>query len=154
MFSVCNQADGSEKDTIRNLRRLPECVVHICNSAIATRMNICATDFPADVSEIEMAGFTAVRSHYVRPPRIGEAPVQMECRVTRILDFGTRQHNHVVFAEVVLFHFHDDIVNGRYYVDASKLDPIGRVSGNLYTRMSATFSMERQFLGAKPEMLT
>lgn len=78
----------------------------------------------------------------------------MECRVVKIVDFGTRQHDHVVFGEVVLFHFHEGIVNERYYVDVSKLDPIGRLSGSLYTRVLDTFRMERQFLGEKPELLT
>lgn len=63
MFSVCNQGNGDEKDTIQNLRRLPECVVHICNSVMAKRMNICATDFAADVSELDMAGL-------LHPPHI------------------------------------------------------------------------------------
>jgi len=154
IFSVCNQGNGSEKDTIRNLRRLPECVVHICSSAIAERMNVCATDFPADVSEFDMAGFTALASHKVRPPRIKEAPVQMECRVIKILDFGSEHHNHVVFGEIVLFHFHDGIVDERYYVDILKLDPIGKLAGPLYTRVTDTFRMERRFLGEKPALLT
>jgi len=154
MFSVCNQGDGSEKDTVRNLRRLPECVVHICNGVIAERMNMCATDFPADVSELDVAGFTSLRSHKVHPPRIKEAPIQMECRVVKIMEFGAKRHNHVIFGEVVLFHFDDTIVNERYYVDVSKLNPIGRLSGALYTRVSDTFKMERQFLGEKPELLT
>lgn len=154
VFSVSNQANGTEKDTVRNLRRLPECVVHICNSAISQRMNICATDYPADVSELDVAAFTQLPSYKVRPPRIKEAPIQMECRVVKIIDFGARRHNHVVFGEVVYFHFHDGIVNERYHVNLARLDPIGRLSGSLYVRVSDTFSLERQFLGEKPDLLT
>ena len=152
MFSVGNQGDGSEKDTIQNLRRLPEFVVHICNEAIAERMNICATDFPTGVNELERAGFTTTPSQKVRPPRITEAPVQMECRVVKIVDFGTRHH--VVFGEVVMFHYHDGIVNERGRVDLAKLNPIGRLSGSHYTRVSDLFAMERPFLGEKPKQLT
>jgi flavin reductase (DIM6/NTAB) family NADH-FMN oxidoreductase RutF len=152
MFSAGNQGDGSEKDTVQNLRRVPEFVVHICNEAIAERMNICATDFPTGVNELEKAGFTAVPSLKVRPPRIKEAPVQMECRVVRIVDFGTRHH--VVFGEVVLFHYHDGIVNERGHVDLMKLNPIGRLSGSHYTRVSDLFKLDRQFIGDKPKQLT
>jgi len=152
MFSVGNQGDGSEKDTIHNLRLLPEFVVHICNEAIAERMNVCATDFPPGVNELERAGFATVPSRKVRPPRIQDAPVQMECRLVRIVDFGTRHH--VAFGEVVLFHFHDGIVNERGHVDLSKLNPIGRLSGSHYTRVSDLFKLERQFLGEKPKQLT
>jgi len=152
MFSVGNQGDGNVKDTIHNLRHIPEFVVHICNEAIAERMNICATDFPTGVCEIEEAGLTALPSVKVRPPRIKEAPVQMECRLEKLIQFGTR-HN-VVFGEVVLFHFHDGIVDERYHVDMALLNPVGRLSGSSYTRVSDQFRMERRFLGKKPEQLT
>lgn len=152
MFSVGNQGDGREKDTVQNIRFLPEFVVHICNEEIAERMNICATDFPAGVSELEKAGFTSTPSVMVKPPRIKEAPVQMECRLLKIVDFGTRHH--VVFGEVVLFHFHDGIVNARYHVDSALLNPIGRLSGSSYTRVSDQFLMERRYLGEKPKQLT
>src|SRR5687767_6506281 len=107
MFSVGNQGTGAEKDTVANIRRLPEFVVHICNEAIAERMNVCATDFPIGTNEINEAGLSALPSVKVRPPRIREAPVHMECKLIQILDLGTRHH--VIFGEVVLFHFHDGI---------------------------------------------
>ncbi len=151
MFSVGNQGDGREKDTIQNLRHLPEFVVHICNEAIAERMNVCATDFPAGVNELEKAGFTALPAVRVRPPRIAEAPVQMEGRVMRIIDAGERHH--VVLGEIVWFHFHDGIVNERYRVDFARLNPIGRLSGPNYARIQDVFQMERQFLGKKPKQL-
>ncbi|MEK7878122.1 MAG: flavin reductase family protein, partial [Pseudomonadota bacterium] len=69
MFSVGNQGDDREKDTVQNIRFLPEFVVHICNESIAERMNICATDFPTGVSELEKAGFTSTPSVKVKPPR-------------------------------------------------------------------------------------
>jgi len=152
MFSVGNQGNGNEKDTIQNLRYLPEFVVHICNEAIAERMNICSTDFPTGINELDKAGLTPIPSIKVRPPRIKEAPVQMECRLIKIVDFGTRHH--VAFGEVVLFHFHDGIVNERYHVDVARLNPIGRLSGSLYTKVSDRFRMDRPFLGEKPKQLT
>lgn len=152
MFSVGNQGDGSLKDTIRNLRYCPEFVVHICNKGIAERMNICATDYPHGVSELEKAGLASAPSVKVAPPRITEAPVQMECRLERIVEFGTRHS--VVFGEVVLFHFREGIVNDRYHVDVAKLNPIGRLSGSLYARIRDTFRLERQYLREKPRQLT
>ncbi len=152
MFSVGSQGDGSEKGTLRNVRHLPEFVVHICNEAIAERMNVCSTDFEHGVNELEKAGLTAVPSTKVRPPRIAEAPVQMECRLVQIVELGTRHH--VIFGEVVFFHFHDGIVNERFHVDVRRLNPIGRLSGSLYANVRDPFSMERPFLGAKPQQLT
>lgn len=152
MFSVGNQGDGSAKGTLRNIRHLPEFVVHICDTEIAQRMNVCSTDFEHGINEIERAGLTALSSSLVRPPRIAEAPVHMECRLIRILEFGSR-HN-VVFGEVVMFHFRDGIVNERYHIDVASLDPIGRLSGSLYTRVKEPFRMDRPFLGDVPKQLT
>lgn len=152
MFSVGNQGDGSAKGTLQNIRHLPEFVVHICNEAIAERMNICSTDFEHGVNEIDMAKFTALPSLKVAPPRIAEAPVHMECRLIKIVEFGTRHH--VVFGKVVLFHYHDGIVNERYHIDVQKLNPIGRLSGPVYAKIGEQFRMERPFLGKKPEQLT
>lgn len=152
MFSVGNQGDGSAKGTLQNLHHCREFVVHICDEAMAERMNICATDFPHGVNELEKAGLATTPSIKVAPPRIIDAPVQMECRLERIVSFGTR-HN-VVFGEVLLFHFRDGIVNDRQHVDFAKLNPIARLSGSLYGRISETFTLERQFLGKVPEQLT
>ncbi|MBI3938573.1 MAG: flavin reductase family protein [Betaproteobacteria bacterium] len=152
MFSVGNQGDGTEKDTLQNVRHLPEFVVHICNEAIAERMNICATDYPTGVNELAEAGLTGIPSVKVRPPRIAEAPVQMECRLVKIVDFGTRHH--VVFGEVVLFHYHEGIVDERHHVDLARLNPIGRLSGSAYTRVSEQFHMRRRFIRGRPKQLT
>jgi flavin reductase (DIM6/NTAB) family NADH-FMN oxidoreductase RutF len=152
MFSVGNQGDGSEKGTLQNVRHLPEFVVHICNEAIAERMNVCSTDFEHGINELEKAGLTALPSVKVRPPRIAEAPVQMECKLIRIVEFGTRHH--VIFGEVLLFHIHDGIVNERFHVDVQKLNPIGRLSGSLYAKVREPFRMDRPFLGEKPKQLT
>jgi flavin reductase (DIM6/NTAB) family NADH-FMN oxidoreductase RutF len=152
MFSVGNQGDGSSKGTLQNIRYLPEFVVHICDENIAHRMNVCSTDFAHGINEIERAGLTAVPSVKVKPPRIAEAPVHMECKLIRVVQFGTR-HN-VIFGEVVMFHYRDGIVNDRYHVDVSKLNPIGRLSGSLYSKVTETFRMDRPFLGEKPKQLT
>jgi len=152
MFSVGNQGDGSEKGTVQNLQHCPEFVVHICDGAMAERMNVCATDYPHGVNELEKAGLTAIPSVRIAPPRIAEAPVHMECRLERIIKFGTR-HN-VVFGEVLLFHFRDGIVNERYHVDFAKLDPMARLSGSLYGNIRDTFTLERKFLGDVPKQLT
>jgi flavin reductase (DIM6/NTAB) family NADH-FMN oxidoreductase RutF len=151
-FSVGSQANGREKDTLANIRELPEFVVHICSETIAGAMNVCATDFPSHVSEIEQAGFTTIPSMKVKPPRIAEAPVHMECRLMQILSVGTRHH--LVVGQVVMFHFHDKVVDARHNIDLNALRPIGRLSGQRYVRVCDIFELERQFIGHKPKQLT
>ncbi len=148
MVYLCigDQDDGSEKDTIQNLRWNPEFVVHMVNEAIADRMNICATDFPIHVDELAEAGLTPLSSNRVKPPRIAESPAHFECKLLQIIDIGIRHH--IVLGEVVWFHYHDGIVNERFHVDFRKLNPIGRLSGSLYARLDETFELERPYLRA------
>jgi flavin reductase (DIM6/NTAB) family NADH-FMN oxidoreductase RutF len=142
MFSVGDRS-GADKDTARNIRETPEFVVHIVSDEIKDRMNICAVDYPPEVNEIEKAGFTMVPSRKVRPPRIAEAPVAMECRLLQIVDLGRKPY-HVVFGEVVYFHYHEGIVNERFHVDVGRINPIGRLAGKGgYTRITDRFEMPR-----------
>ncbi len=146
MFSVGSK-DGGAKDTIANILEIPEFVVHIVSDAIKETMNVCAIDYPRGVNEIAAAGFTALPSKKVRPPRIAEAPVALECRLLQMLELG-RVPYHVVIGEVVYFHFHEGIVDERFHVDVGKIDPIGRLGGRGgYTRITDRFEMARLKLG-------
>ena len=128
---------------MRNIRDIPEFVVHIVSDAIKEGMNVCAVDFPRGVNEIAKAGFTAVPSRKVRPPRIAEAPIAMECRLMQILEVGDKPY-HLVIGEVVYFHYHEGIVNERFHVDIGRVNPIGRLAGKGgYTRVTDRFEMPR-----------
>ncbi|HKT79739.1 MAG TPA: flavin reductase family protein [Vicinamibacterales bacterium] len=151
-FSIGGQGNGREKDTLANIRSTPQFVVHICSESIASQMNVCATDFPANVSEIAEAGFATVPSMKIGPPRIVQAPVQMECTLAHLLALGRRHH--LVIGEVVMFHFHAGLVDERYNVDVLALRPVGRLSGPRYTRVREVFELERQFIGATPAQLS
>lgn len=141
-FSAGNKVEGA-KDTVANIRECPEFVVHIVSDAIKDKMNVCAVDYPRGVNELEKAGFTAVPSKMVRPPRIKEAPVAMECKLVQIIELG-RRPNHLVIGEVVWFHYDDGLVNDRYHVDVGRVNPIGRLAGKGgYTRITDRFEMPR-----------
>jgi flavin reductase (DIM6/NTAB) family NADH-FMN oxidoreductase RutF len=140
VFSV-SAHDGREKDTLRNIRALPEFVVHIVSSKLAEAMNVCATAFPPGTDEIAEAGFRSAPSLKVQPPRIIDCPVQLECRLVQILPLGRKSY-HLVIGEVVQFHYHAGLVNERYHVDTGKLDALGRLAGNGgYTRITDRFFM-------------
>ena len=142
MFSVGGK-NGGTKDTIANILEIPEFVVHIVSDAIKEKMNICAIDYPRGVNEIAEAGFTAIALTKVRPPRIAEAPVALECRVLQRLEIG-RGPYHLVIGEVLYFHYHEGIVDGRFHVDVGRINPIGRLAGRGgYTRITDRFEMPR-----------
>jgi flavin reductase (DIM6/NTAB) family NADH-FMN oxidoreductase RutF len=143
VFSIGPSAlSGKTKDTLANLRALPECVVHIVDNAQKERMNVCAVEFDASTSEIEHAGFRTAASVKVSPPRIVDCPAQLECRVLSIVPVG-RMPYHLVIAEVVYFHYHPGIVDERFHVDFTRLDPLGRLSGaGAYVRITDHFRMQ------------
>jgi flavin reductase (DIM6/NTAB) family NADH-FMN oxidoreductase RutF len=146
MFAV-GDTSGHAKDTVANIREIPEFVVHIVSDAIKEKMNICAIEYPLGVDEIAEAGFTALASKKVRPPRIAESPIAFECRLLQMIELG-RVPYHMVIGEIVYFHFHEGIVDARFHVDVGKVNPIGRLAGRGgYTRITDRFEMPRLKLG-------
>jgi flavin reductase (DIM6/NTAB) family NADH-FMN oxidoreductase RutF len=111
------------KDTARNIRRTGEFVVNV----VAEKMNICATDFPAGMSEVEMAGFTTVPSQKVKPPRIAEAHAALECREYTTMEIG---RSRIILGRVVAIYVEDRYVDpAGPYVKADELHSIGRMNG-------------------------
>lgn len=135
--------DGRKKDTWRNIEQVPEFVINVTNEETAERMNLCATLLPPGMSEFEWAGVTPVPSETIRVPRVAEAPISFECKLQRIVVVSEQPGGGAaVFGEVQRIHVRDDIYeDGRIKLEA--LRPIGRLAGNLYTRVCDPFVMER-----------
>ncbi|UCG26532.1 MAG: flavin reductase family protein [Chloroflexota bacterium] len=139
---VAGQA-GSKKDTLRNIEQRPEFVVNLTNEVTAEAMNRTATDLPPSESEFEWAGVTPAASETIAVPRVAEAPVAFECRLQRIVTISEEPGGgSAVFGEVQCIHIRDDIyVDG--YVSLEALQPIGRLAGASYSRVTDTFEIER-----------
>ncbi|MBX6377462.1 MAG: flavin reductase family protein [Clostridia bacterium] len=141
VFAVADE--GRQKDTVRNLDAVRECVVHVVSEDLAEAMNVCAIDFPYGVDELRQAGLTTAPSARVRPPRIAEAPVAMECTVHDLLRPG-RSTYHIVIAEVVHLYVRDDLVDERLHVDVRRLRAVGRMAGSSwYVRTTDLFEIPR-----------
>jgi flavin reductase (DIM6/NTAB) family NADH-FMN oxidoreductase RutF len=107
----------------------------------AEQMNLSSGDWAPDVDEFALTGLTAAPSVKVKPPRVAEAPISMECTVGRILPVGKA---HLVLGEIVQWHVRDDIYDaatGR--LDMHRLRPVGRLTGNLYSHIHQIFEMKR-----------
>jgi flavin reductase (DIM6/NTAB) family NADH-FMN oxidoreductase RutF len=117
----------SPKDTARNIRRTGEFVVNVVTEDIAERMNICATDFPAEISEVEIAGFTTAPSSKVKPPRLAEAHAALECREFTTLEVG---RSRIILGRVVSIYVEDRFVDPTGpYVNAEEMHTVGRMNG-------------------------
>lgn len=143
VLGLNSNADGSTKDTTRNIRANGEYVIHLVSDALAEAMNICAVNFPPDVSEIDQAGFTLKPSRIVAPPTIVEAPVALETRLMEIIPVSATRN--VVLGEIVRFKARPEIVDTEnLYVDIEKYRPLARLFGNLYARLGEVFELKRQ----------
>lgn len=143
-FGIGGRGPGDVKDTGGNIRRTGEFVVNLVSFKLAEQMNITAIEFPKEVDELAEAGLTRAPSHRVKPPRILEAPVSMECERLVIVDVGIDRA--VVLGKVLAIHVQDDCVmdKDRCYIDTPKLDLIGRMHGaGWYSRVTDRFEMPR-----------
>lgn len=134
------------KDTMRNIRETGGFVVNLVDRAMVAAMQVCAIDFPPEIDEITAAGLDTVASAKVAAPRLASSPVQLECRETVSLSFGT-QHRNLVVGEIIHLHVRDDIVDERLHVDIDKLDLVGRLHGaDWYVSLRDRFQEPRQTL--------
>jgi len=136
------------KDTRANIRETGQFVVNLVSEANAEAMNLTAIEFEPGVNEMEKAGLSTLPSARVKPPRIAESPVSMECELMQIVELGT--DNGLVLGRVVAMHVRDDAVidAAKHYIDTPKLKLIGRMHGSgWYARTSDLFLMPRIPLG-------
>jgi flavin reductase (DIM6/NTAB) family NADH-FMN oxidoreductase RutF len=123
--------------------RRSEFVVNVVTEAIAERMNATSAQVPPDVDEFELAGLTPLPSDLVKPPRVAESPVQMECRLRQIIEVSDRPAGgSIVLGEVVRFHVCEDLVDN-FRIDPDKLTAVGRMGGPTYVRTHDRFDLKR-----------
>ena len=148
VFMPVTGGTGRDKDTLHNVRETGEYVIHLVPWAIRERMNVASAEFPPEVDEFEVAGFTKVASTRVKPWRVLESPIALECKLFRIVEHGSGPyHANYVIGEAVYLHLAEAVMTGTR-VDAAKLDAIARLGGPYYTRVTreSIFSLPRPVL--------
>ena len=121
------EAAGVLKDTGLNILATREFVVNVVTEDIADKMNICATEFPHEESELETAGFTTAASAVVKTPRLAEAHAALECRLYQVIDMPRSK---IVLGQVVSVYVEDRFVDPKGpYVKAEELHAMGRMNG-------------------------
>lgn len=131
------------KDTLSNIEATNEFVVNIVSEEIAEQMNRTSAEVPPDVDEFALSGLTPVASDMVKPPRVAESKVQMECRLHQIVRVSDRPGGGIlVLGEVLRFHVLESLMDG-FKIDPEKLKAIGRMGGPSYVRTHDRFEMQR-----------
>jgi flavin reductase (DIM6/NTAB) family NADH-FMN oxidoreductase RutF len=140
---MVRSSDGKRKDTVRNIEATREFVVNVVSEEIVKQMNICSGEYPPDVDEFALSGLTPVDSDLVKPPRVGEARINMECKLRQIIPVSNKPLGaSVVLGEIVRFHVQDALFND-FKIDPDLLGAVGRMGGPTYTRTRDRFNLER-----------
>jgi len=144
VFSPTLRRDGSKKDTLRNVEATGEFVLNAAVESLADRVNLSSKELPYGESEVELAGLTLKPSLKVKPPRLAETPVNMECKVLQIVPLGKGSiAGNLVIGEVLVMHIDDRVLDDKGRMDPRKLGTIARLGSDYYCRTTDLFEMKR-----------
>ena len=142
--------DNTTKHTFENLLEVPEVCVNIVTYDMVHQVSLSSCEFPEGTDEFLKAGFTKESSHLIKPPRVKESPVQMECKVIEIKPLGKEAGaGNLIIAEVLMIHINENILDKDGKIDQPKLNHVARLGGNWYARIDK----ENLFEVAKPNTL-
>jgi flavin reductase (DIM6/NTAB) family NADH-FMN oxidoreductase RutF len=129
--------DNTTKHTLDNVLEVPEVVINIVDYTMVQQVSLSSCEYPKDIDEFSMSGFTPIASEMVRPPRVAESKVQMECRVIEVKPLGTEGGSgNLVICEVLVMHIADEILNDeRNMIDQKKLQLVARLGGDWYCKV-------------------
>jgi flavin reductase (DIM6/NTAB) family NADH-FMN oxidoreductase RutF len=127
---------GATKNTYDNIKEVPEVVINVVNYAMVEQTSLASTEYAKGVNEFVKAGFTPLLSEKVRPARVKESPVQMECIVREVIELGQGGGaGNLVICEVVMMHISEEVLNPeKTVIDQHKIDLVARMGGNFYCR--------------------
>ncbi|MCM4156340.1 flavin reductase family protein [Gramella sp. AN32] len=127
--------DNTTKHTFENVKHVDEVVINIVNYEIVQQMSLSSTEYAEGVNEFEKAGLTMLKSDLIKPFRVAESPVQMECKVKEIVETGQEGGaGNLIICHVLKMHIKDEILDENGYIDQHKIDQVARMGGNWYTR--------------------
>lgn len=129
--------DNTIKHTLENIYETKEVVINVVNYAMVQQASLASSEYPKGVNEFIKAGFTPIPSQLIKPPRVKESPVQMECKVLEVKETGDQGGAaNLIVCEILLMHIDDSVLNPENKIDANKIDLVARMGGDLYCRAS------------------
>lgn len=130
-------ADNTTKDTLHNIEKTKEVVINVVSHSIVRQMAVAAISFPTEDSEFDKTGLTPLPSDLVKPFRVKESPVQMECKVSEIIKLGDHGGaGHLIICKVVRMHIDEKVLDDNQRIDPHKIDLMGRMGRAYYVRAS------------------
>lgn len=127
--------DNTTKHTYENVKVVGEVVINIVSYAIVEQVSLSSCEYPKGVNEFVKSGLTEVPSIMVKPPRVGESKISMECKVNRVIELGDQGGaGNLVICEVLLMHIREEVLDENGRIDPRKMDSVARMGGDYYLR--------------------
>lgn len=126
---------NTQKNTYENAKETMEVVINVVNYSIVQQMSLSSTAYAKGVDEFVKSGLTPIVSERVRPARVKESPIQLECKVREIVELGDEGGSgNLIICEILLIHINDNILTQEGTIDTKKIDLVGRMGGDYYVR--------------------
>ncbi|NBU81216.1 MAG: flavin reductase family protein [Flavobacteriaceae bacterium] len=137
--------NNTTKHTLDNCQATKQVVINVVNYDIVQQASLSSTEYPDGVNEFLKSGLTMLPSDMVKPYRVSESPVQMECKVNEIIALGNQGGaGNLIICEVIKIHIHEKILDDKNMIDQHKIDLVSRLGGNLYSRSNiGLFEVEK-----------
>ncbi|MCW3462673.1 flavin reductase family protein [Chitinophaga nivalis] len=135
--------DNTVKHTLENIYATQEVVINVVSYAMVQQTSLASCEYPEGVNEFEKAGFTALPSEKIKPFRVKESPVQIECVVKQVIETGPNGGaGNLVICEAVMLHVNDEVLDAKGKIDPHKIDLVARMGGDYYCRASGSAVFE------------
>ena len=137
--------NNTTKHTLQNAALTNEVVINVVSFPMVEQTSLSSTEYKKGVNEFIKSGLTPIESTQVKPYRVKESPVQMECKVKNIISLGEEGGaGNLVVCEIIKMHISEDILNSHHQIDPNKIDLVGRMGANWYCRASNSSLFEVQ----------
>jgi len=144
MFSTV-RPNNSNKDTLNNVLATKQFVVNMVTEDTVERMNTTSQAFLPDENEFELAGLTPIPSVKVKPPRVKESPITMECELVHHYTLENHKYGGatIMVGKIVMFHVDESVLLDNYKINLETYKPVARLAGSNYSKLGEIFSIKR-----------
>jgi flavin reductase (DIM6/NTAB) family NADH-FMN oxidoreductase RutF len=130
--------NNTTKHTLENILEVPEVCINIVDYEMVQQVSLCSCEFPKETDEFIKSGFTKEPSELIKPPRVKESPVQMECKVVEVKHLGTEGGaGNLIICEIMIMHINENILGKNGMIDQQKIHHVARLGGNWYAKITS-----------------
>ena len=144
MFSA-GRGFNSNKDTLNNVLATKQFVVNMVTEELVEKMNSTAKGIPPHESEFDLANLTPIPSLKIKPPRVKESPITMECELVHhyTLEDNKFGGSTILVGRIVMFHIAENVLLDDFKINLETYKPVARLAGSNYSKLGEIFSVKR-----------